>query len=92
VLDALGVGARLHGAQLVVTGEGCVDEQSFGGKVVGELVRRASPVGVPVHAVAGSTTLSEAQWRRAGLDGVWIASALEEIVAAARALGAAVGV
>jgi glycerate 2-kinase len=92
VLDALGVGARMHGAQLVVTGEGCVDEQSFGGKVVGELVRRAWPVGVPVHAVAGSTTLSEAQWRRAGLDGVWIAGTLEEIVAAARALGAAVRV
>jgi glycerate kinase len=91
VLDALGVDARMRGAQLVVTGEGCVDEQSFGGKVVGELVRRARPAGAPVHAVAGSTTLSEGQWRRAGLERVWTASTLEEIVAAARTLGAAVG-
>jgi glycerate kinase len=92
VLDALGVDARMRAAQLVVTGEGCVDEQSFGGKVVGELVRRARPVGVPVHVVAGSTTLSEAQWREAGLERVWTASTLEELVAAARALAAAVAI
>ncbi|MEA2219759.1 MAG: glycerate 2-kinase, partial [Solirubrobacteraceae bacterium] len=41
VLDALGVDERLRTAQLVVAGEGCLDEQSFDGKVVGELVRRA---------------------------------------------------
>jgi glycerate kinase len=89
VLDALGVDARMRAAQLVVTGEGCVDEPSFGGKVVGELVRRARAAGVPVHAVAGSTALAEARWRRAGLAGVWQASTLEEIAAAGRSVGAA---
>jgi glycerate kinase len=89
VLDALGVDARMRAAQLVVAGEGRVDEQSFGGKVVGELVRRARAAGVPVDAVAGSTTLPEAEWARVGLRRVWTASTLEEIEAAGRALGVA---
>ena len=91
VLDALEVDARMRAAQLVVAGEGCVDEQSFGGKVVGELVRRARAVGVPVHAVAGSTTLGEDEWARVGLARVWTASTLEEIEAAGHALGCAAG-
>jgi glycerate kinase len=90
VLDALDVDARMRSAQLVVTGEGCVDQQSFGGKVVGELVRRARVAGVPVHAVAGSTALPEAEWARVGLERVWTASTLEEISAAGRAVGCAV--
>ncbi len=88
VLDALGVDARMRAAQLVVAGEGCVDEQSFRGKIVGELVRRARAAEVPVHAVAGSTTIGQQAWARAGLERVWIASTLEEIEAAGRALGA----
>jgi glycerate kinase len=90
VLDALGVDERMRLCQLVVVGEGCVDEQSFGGKIVGELVGRALAAGVSVHAVAGSTTLDEARWAGAGLARVWTASTLEEIGAAGRALGAAV--
>jgi glycerate kinase len=82
VLDALGIDERMRAAQLVVVGEGCVDEQSFQGKVVGELVARARAAGVPVHAVAGCTTLD------APLPlPVSLASTLEEIEAAARELG-----
>ena len=88
VLDALGVDARMRAAQLVVAGEGRVDEQSFAGKIVGELTRRARAAGVPVHAVAGSTTLAEQDWERAGLAGLRVASTLAEIEAAGRALGA----
>jgi glycerate kinase len=82
VLDALGVDERIRAAQLVVVGEGCVDEQSFQGKVVGELVARARAAGVPMHAVAGCTTLS------APLPlPLSVASTLAEIEAAARELG-----
>jgi glycerate kinase len=86
VLDALGVDARMRAAQVVVAGEGCVDEQSFGGKVVGELVRRARVAAVPVHVVAGSTRLEASAWAPAGLERVWVASTLAEIEAAGRAL------
>ena len=89
VLDALGVDARMRAAQLVVAGEGCLDEQSFGGKIVGELVRRAGAAGVAVHAVVGTSRLSDDAAARAGLARVWTASTLEQISAAGQALGQA---
>jgi len=88
VLDALGVDARMRAAQLVVAGEGCLDEQSFGGKIVGELVRRSRAADIPIHAVVGSSKLAEDDWPRVGLHGVWTASALKEIEAAGYELGA----
>ena len=89
VLEALGVDERMRDAQLVVTGEGCLDEQSFGGKIVGELVRRAGAAGVPIHAVAGTDRLSQDGAQAAGVTRVWTASTLDEIEAAGRAVGAA---
>ena len=91
VLDALRADERIRRAQLVVAGEGCLDEQSFGGKIVGELVRRTREAGVPIHAVVGTSELTDAEAADAGLARVWRASTLEEIAAAARALGAAGG-
>lgn len=49
-LDLLGL---VEAADLVVTGEGFVDEASFDGKVVGGMVELAAEVGVPVLVVAG---------------------------------------
>jgi glycerate 2-kinase len=91
VLDALGVDERMRAAQLVVAGEGCLDEQSFGGKIVGELVRRAGGAGVAIHAVVGTSRLSDDAAARAGLARVWPAATLEQISAAGRALGEAWG-
>jgi glycerate kinase len=53
VADELDLDAALDGADLVVTGEGFLDEQSFDGKVVGGVLDRAMEAGVPVLAVAG---------------------------------------
>ncbi|MEA2193689.1 MAG: glycerate 2-kinase [Solirubrobacteraceae bacterium] len=89
VLDALGVDERMRAVQLVVAGEGCLDEQSVGGKIVGELVRRASAAGVAVHAVVGTSRLARDEAARAGLARVWTASTLEQIAAAGRELGLA---
>ncbi|WP_066586807.1 glycerate kinase [Cellulomonas timonensis] len=49
-----GLDAALAGADLVVTGEGCLDAGSRQGKVVGGLVERARGLGVPVVVVAGT--------------------------------------
>ena len=43
----------LEGADLVITGEGFLDEQSFEGKVVGGVAALAEVLGVPVVAIAG---------------------------------------
>jgi glycerate 2-kinase len=53
VADTIDLAERIEGADLVVTGEGTIDEQSFNGKAVGGVVELAREVGVPVLIVAG---------------------------------------
>ncbi len=53
VADELSLHDRLEEADLVVTGEGFLDEQSFEGKVVGGVLDLARSVGVPVLVVVG---------------------------------------
>jgi glycerate kinase len=53
VADELDLHERLERADLVVAGEGFLDEQSFAGKAVGGVVELATAVGVPVLAVVG---------------------------------------
>lgn len=89
VLDALRVDERLRAAQVVVAGEGRLDEQSFGGKIVGELARRARAAGVALHVVAGTSELARADWASAGIERVWTASTLQEIEAAGASIGSA---
>jgi glycerate kinase len=54
VADLVGLARRLAGADLVVTGEGCLDATSFDGKVVGGVVA-ATGGRAPVLCVVGST-------------------------------------
>jgi glycerate kinase len=53
VADQLCLAERVANADLVVTGEGYLDEQSFAGKAVGGVARLAAAAGVPVLIVAG---------------------------------------
>jgi glycerate kinase len=53
VADVLGVDAAIARADLVLTGEGRLDAQSFEGKVVGGVAERARRAGVPCGAVVG---------------------------------------
>ena len=53
VAEALDLAERVAAADLVVTGEGYLDEQSFAGKAVGGVVALAAAAGVPVVAVVG---------------------------------------
>ena len=66
VADLVGLDAALEGATLVMTGEGQLDPQSFAGKVVGGIVRRAARL-APVCCVAGRVS--------AALDGPALARA-----------------
>ncbi|GAA3978056.1 glycerate kinase [Actinomadura viridis] len=54
VADTVGLPAALDGADLVITGEGRVDGQSAGGKVVSVVAALARERGVPAVALAGS--------------------------------------
>jgi glycerate kinase len=57
VLELAGFADALRGADLVVTGEGCLDEQTLGGKAPAGVAAAAAAAGVPVVAVAGRCTL-----------------------------------
>jgi glycerate 2-kinase len=48
------LGARLRAADLVITGEGCIDDSSFMGKGVGELARHCRNENIPCIAFGGS--------------------------------------
>jgi glycerate kinase len=70
VLEALQFDALLTEAALVVTGEGALDEQTFAGKAVGQVAKRAAALGVPCHAVVGVSRLSAERAAELGVDGV----------------------
>ena len=53
VADELDLPEAIEGADLVVTAEGFLDEQSFDGKVVGGVLELAVTNGVPALAVVG---------------------------------------
>jgi glycerate kinase len=54
VVDASGFDRALHGARLVITGEGRVDGQTAFGKAPGEVAKRAKSAGIPTLLLAGS--------------------------------------
>ena len=53
VAEALDLADKVSGVDLVVTGEGFLDDQSFAGKAVGGMVALAAAAGVPAVAVVG---------------------------------------
>lgn len=91
VLELVGFDRLLDGADLVVTGEGSLDEQSLSGKApvgVAQAARRASPP-VPVVAVAGRTTLSQPRLQEAGIARAYPLQDLEPDLASSIAHAAA---
>lgn len=67
VIEAVGLGARLEGADHLLTGEGRLDEQTLAGKVVAGVAARARARGVPVTVIAGAVTLAPARQLEAGI-------------------------
>ena len=53
VAERIDLAERIEGADLVIAGEGLLDEESFHGKAVGGVVALAAEVGVPVVVLAG---------------------------------------
>lgn len=66
IADLADLDGALAGADLVITGEGRLDDTSFGGKTPVGVARRARAAGVECVAVAGEVTASPDALRRAG--------------------------
>src|SRR3954447_22375263 len=90
VLDTVGFDRRLATADLVVSGEGRLDHQTLSGKAIAEVAARCRRRGVPLHIVAGSSTLDADEVSALGLAGVHEATTLEALRSAGRDLVASV--
>ncbi len=77
VLDLVGLDAALAGADLLVTGEGALDEQTLAGKAVSGVARRAQASGIPTVAVCGRRTLDDDGMAALGLRAAYPLSDLE---------------
>lgn len=67
ILEMTGFADALPGADLVVTGEGSLDQQTLMGKTVAGVCRAAAAAGVPVEAVCGRTTLDDEEQAQLGI-------------------------
>ena len=85
VLDLVGLEATLAGADLVVTGEGALDEQTLAGKTVAGVARRASAHGIPVVAVCGRLDLDAPGLAALGVRAAYPLTDLESEPARSRA-------
>lgn len=77
VFELVGFDAALARADVVVTGEGRLDEQTFYGKGPGEVAARARRAGLEVWAVCGTTTLGAEEARAHGFAGVFALTDVE---------------
>ena len=80
VLEFTGLAERLAGADLVITGEGSLDEQSLLGKTPVGVARAARRAGVPAVAVCGRSVLTPEQISSSGFLAVHALTELESNV------------
>lgn len=81
VLEFTELEERLAGADLVITGEGSLDEQSLLGKTPMGVARAAARSGIPAIAVCGRSTLGPEQLTESGFGSVHALTELESDVA-----------
>jgi glycerate kinase len=77
VLDLVGFRAALPGADLVVTGEGSLDEQTLHGKAPAGVAAAARAAGVPVVAVAGRALVTPEDLAPTGIRAVYTLTDIE---------------
>ncbi|HEY3477636.1 MAG TPA: glycerate kinase, partial [Streptomyces sp.] len=77
MLDVLGFAAALEGADLVITGEGSLDEQTLHGKAPVGVAQAARAQGIDVVAVCGRLALGPAALGAAGIRRAYALTDLE---------------
>jgi glycerate kinase len=77
VLELIGFREQLAGADLVITGEGALDEQTLHGKAVAGVAAAARAAGIPVVAVCGVNQLETDQLQDVGVRAAYALTDLE---------------
>ncbi|WP_322050620.1 glycerate kinase [Paraburkholderia bannensis] len=67
VADALNIEQAIEGADLVITGEGCVDGQTSRGKAPAGIAQIATRLGVPVIALGGAVLADAGELSKVGI-------------------------
>jgi len=67
VMQSIAFDERLGRSDLVITGEGQLDESSFEGKVVSGVILRAQRQRVPVAVICGQNALNTSEWASRGI-------------------------
>lgn len=68
VAESVGFDELVRGADLVIVGEGSLDDQSLAGKAPIAAARRARRLGIPVWAFAGEVKLDREKLKREGIE------------------------
>jgi len=71
VMQSVGLPEQINASDLVITGEGCLDDQSLHGKVVAGVAAAVSAVGKPCVALAGEVRLGKRECASAGIDAAY---------------------
>jgi glycerate kinase len=77
VLELVGFHGQLDGVDLLITGEGALDEQTLHGKAVAGVAAAARKAGIPVVAVCGVNRLEPGRLRDAGISAAYALTDLE---------------
>ena len=83
VMEIVELDAAISQADLVITGEGCLDDQSLHGKVVAGVSSHAAAIGKPCVVLAGVVRLGKRECAAAGIDSAY---SMSEIVGSERSL------
>lgn len=70
VLDAAGFDEAIADADLVITGEGRIDRQTFAGKLPSSVLKRAAGKGVPAIAIAGLVEIDQDEAAESGFQAI----------------------
>jgi glycerate kinase len=71
VLEIVKLDDEIAKSDLVVTGEGCLDDQSLHGKVIAGVASHAAALGKPCVAIAGEVRLGKRECATAGIDSAY---------------------
>jgi glycerate kinase len=70
LIESVSLDDKIAAADIVITGEGRLDEQSFQGKVIGKLVDQARKHGTKLYALCGETAMNIKDLNAMGVDRV----------------------
>ena len=71
VLEIVNLDLEIDNADLVITGEGRLDDQSLHGKVIAGVAKHASQLGKPCVVIAGEVRLGKRECANAGIDSAY---------------------